>query len=165
MARGQNGRRAGRQESRLLESEEEEKDCGLANRYRRCLPRGSNILGGDLNATWDNRPVNENLDVHAMINIPSLFRTNKIRHLCENFNLVDPYRSIFPNKCDFTYVPSVVNNLNRSRIDFFLINVVLIPYVKNCSISAGLLTTHFDHKCIYLNFKKKPVAKTFPIKV
>ncbi len=28
-----------------------------------------------------------------------------------------------------------------------------------------LLSTHFNHKCIYLNFKRKPVAKTFPIKV
>jgi hypothetical protein len=123
------------------------------------------ILGGDLNATWDNRNVNVNLDVHAMQNIPSIFRTNKIRSLCTNFNLVDPFRSLYPNKKDFTYVPSVVDNLNRSRIDFFMITVTLLPHVKNCSISAGLLTTHFDHKCIYLNFKKKPVSKTFPIKI
>jgi hypothetical protein len=46
-----------------------------------------------------------------------------------------------------------------------MITVTLTPYVKNCSISAGLLTTHFDHKCIYLNLKKKPVLKTFPIKI
>jgi hypothetical protein len=45
-----------------------------------------------------------------------------------------------------------------------MITVTLTPYVKNYSISAGLLTTHFDHKCIYLNFKKRPVAKIFPIK-
>jgi exonuclease III len=122
------------------------------------------ILGGDLNATWDNRNVNDNLDVHSMQNIPSIFRTNKIRSLCNTFNLVDPFRALYPNKKDFTYVPSVVNNHNRSRIDFFMITVTLIPYVKNCSISVGLLTTHFDHKCIFLNFKKKPVARTFPIK-
>ena len=122
------------------------------------------ILGGDLNATWDNQNVNDNLDVHSMQNIPSIFRTNKIRSLCNIFNLVDPFRALYPNKKDFTYVPSVVNNHNRSRIDFFMITVTLIPYVKNCSISVGLLTTHFDHKCIFLNFKKKPVARTFPIK-
>jgi exonuclease III len=110
------------------------------------------ILGGDLNATWDNRNVIENLDVHSMINIPSLFRTNKLRNICHAFNLVDPFRSLYPNKKDYTYVPSVINNLNRSRIDFFMITVTLTPFVKNCSISAGLLTTHFDHKCIYLNF-------------
>jgi exonuclease III len=106
--------------------------------------------------------VNVNLDVHAMQNIPSVFRTNKIRSLCANFNLVDPFRSLYPNKKDFTYVPSVVDNLNRSRIDFFMITVTLIPYVKNCSISAGLLTTHFDHKCIYLNFNKKTGIENFP---
>jgi hypothetical protein len=123
------------------------------------------ILGGDLNATWDNRNVNDNLDAHSMVNIPSQFRTNKIRSISEIFNLVDPFRSLYPNKRDFTYVPSVLNNLNCSRIDFFMITVTLTPYVKNCSISMGLLTTHFDHKCIYLNFKKRPVAKIFPIKI
>ncbi len=123
------------------------------------------ILGGDLNATWDNRNVNVNLDVHSMQSIPSLFRTNKIRNLCGTFNLTDPFRALYPNKNDYTYVPSVINNHNRSRIDFFMITVTLTPYVKSCSISAGLLTTHFDHKCIYLDFKRRPVAKTFPIKI
>jgi hypothetical protein len=31
------------------------------------------ILGGDLNTTWDNRNVNDNLDIHAMINVPSIY--------------------------------------------------------------------------------------------
>jgi hypothetical protein len=99
-----------------------------------------------------------------MQNIPSLFRTNKLRELCTNFELVDPYRAMYPNKKDFTYVPSAVDNLNRSRIDMFLINVRLLPYVKNCLISHGLLTAHFDHKCISLNFKSKIGIKNYPVK-
>ncbi len=64
------------------------------------------ILGGDLNATWDNRNVNDNLDVHAMNNIPSVFRSNKLREICVTHNLTDPYRALYPNKKDYTFVPS-----------------------------------------------------------
>jgi hypothetical protein len=46
----------------------------------------------------------------------------------------------------------------------FLINVRLLPYVKNCLISHGLLTAHFDHKCISLNFKSKIGIKNYPVK-
>ncbi len=74
------------------------------------------ILGGDLNATWDNRNVNDNLDVHAMNNIPSVFRSNKLREICVAHNLTDPYRALYPNKKDYTFVPSAADLLNRSRI-------------------------------------------------
>jgi exonuclease III len=115
----------------------------------RGLNNGTTILGGDFNTTWDDRHVDVNLDTHAMQNVPSLFRTNKLRELCTTFELVDPYRALYPNKKDFTYVPSAVDNLNSSRIDMFLINVRLLPHVKDCLISPGLLTAHFDHKCTY----------------
>ena len=117
------------------------------------------ILGGDLNTTWDNRNVNENLDVHAMINIPSVFRSNKLREICANHNLTDPYRALYPNRKDYTFVPSAINSLNRSRIDMFLVKFPLIEHVKNCTISHGLLSAHFDHKCINLTLKKKMVSK------
>jgi exonuclease III len=125
---------------------------------------GPTILGGDFNTTWDDRQVNVNLDTHAMQNIPSIFRTNKLRELCTTYELIDPYRALYPNKKDYTFIPSAVDNLNRSRIDMFLINVRLLPYVKNCLISPGLLTAHFDHKCISLNFKSKIGIKNYPVK-
>ncbi len=132
--------------------------------FLRGLNNGTTILGGDFNTTWDDRHVDVNLDTHAMQNVPSLFHTNKLRELCTTFELVDPYRALCPNKKDFTYVPSAVDNLNRSRIDMFLINVRLLPHVKNCLISPGLLTAHFDHKCISLNFKSKIGIKNYPVK-
>jgi exonuclease III len=122
------------------------------------------ILGGDLNTTWDNRNVNDNLDIHAMINVPSIFRTNKLREICVNHNLTDPYRALYPNRKDFTFIPSAANNLNRSRIDFFLISFPLLEYVKNCTISHGLLSAHFNHKCINLTFKSKGGIKNYPVK-
>ncbi len=122
------------------------------------------VLGGDFNTTWDDRHISVNLDTHAMQNIPSIFRTNKLRELCTSFDLVDPYCALYPNKRDYTFVPSAVDNLNRSRIDMFLINVRLLPHVKNCLISPGLLSAHFDHKCISLNFKSKIGIKNYPVK-
>jgi hypothetical protein len=122
------------------------------------------ILGGDLNATWDNRNVNDNLDVHAMNNIPSVFRSNKLREICVTHNLTDPYRALYPNKKDYTFVPSAIDMLNRSRIDFFLVKFPLIKHVKNCTISHSLLSAYFDHKCINLTFKQKNGIKNFPVK-
>ena len=122
------------------------------------------VLGGDLNATWDNRNVNDNLDVHAMNNIPSVFRSNKLREICAAHNLTDPYRALYPNKKDYTFVPSAADLLNRSRIDFFLVKFPLIEHVKNCTISHGLLSAHFDHKCINLTFKQRNGIKNFPVK-
>ncbi len=75
--------------------------------FLRGLNNGTIILGGDFNTTWDDRNVGVNLDTHAMQNIPSLFRTNKLRELCTNFELVDPYRAMYPTKKDFTYVPQL----------------------------------------------------------
>ena len=121
------------------------------------------ILGGDMNLTWDNRPANINLDTLNMVNTPSIFRTNKLREICNNFNLVDPYRSLHPNRSEYTYVPSAVNNQNRSRIDFFMINVEMLPLLKNCIIPHNLLSIHFDHKLISLSFKKPKNPKIFPI--
>jgi hypothetical protein len=122
------------------------------------------VLGGDWNLTYDNRNLNENQDVHSMVNVPSIFRSNKLREICDTYNLVDPFRFLHPNKCDYTFIPTAVNNLNRSCIDFFLTNVELAHRVTCCNISTSLLSAHFDHKCITLNFARKKMFKTYPIK-
>jgi exonuclease III len=99
-----------------------------------------------------------------MINITSVFRSNKLREICANHNLTDPYRALYPNRKDYTFVPSAINSLNRSRIDMFLVKFPLIEHVKNCTISYGLLSAHFDHKCINLTLKKNGI-KNYPVKI
>ena len=113
------------------------------------------ILGGDWNATWDCSNSQENCDVINMVNIPSRFRSEQIRVLCNENHLVEPFRNLNPDKTDFTYIPNAQNNTNRSRIDFFLISNVLINKCKNSYISNSLLSNLFDHKAVYLDFKKK----------
>ena len=88
------------------------------------------ILGGDWNATWDSNPVQSNIDVINMVNIPSKRRTQKINALARGLSLTDPYRFFNPEKREFTFIPNILNNLNRSRLDFFLISETLIPDCK-----------------------------------
>jgi exonuclease III len=83
------------------------------------------IIGGDFNATWDCRDATENIDILNMTNIPSKFRSEKINWLANNNNLTDPYRYIYPSRKEFTYVPNARLQLNRSRIDYFLVSTAL----------------------------------------
>jgi exonuclease III len=87
------------------------------------------ILGGDFNATWDNGRINSNIDVVNMVALPSIARTEKIREISEQLNLVEPYRLLNPNKKDYTYIPSALNNMNRSRLDFFLVSNELMSVI------------------------------------
>jgi exonuclease III len=78
------------------------------------------ILGGDWNCSWDPRPVEYNYDVIKMANIPSRQRSEKLNQIANVLNLTDPFRTLYPIKKEFTYIPNARINLNRSRIDFFL---------------------------------------------
>jgi exonuclease III len=132
------------------------------NRIMTELECDNYILGGDWNSTWDSSPPEENIDVFFMQNIPSKERSECVLQLARNFRLTDPYRFLYPNSRDYTYVPNAVNNKNRSRIDFFLVSEQIIPEILDASITTGRLTTLFDHKLTYLEtgMKRIPVDRT-----
>ena len=113
------------------------------------------VLGGDWNCTWDCRDVGSNIDCFEMASIPSKRRSEKLRELCNACNITDPFRCLYPNRKDFTYVPAVREYSNRSRLDYFLISENIINKVQDCKISSSLLNSCFDHKMVYLNFGKK----------
>ena len=104
------------------------------------------IIGGDWNATYDNSDAQYNPDVINMVNIPSRLRSNKLLNLCNNHNLCDAYRTLHPLKTEFSYVPNIQMNNNRSRLDFFLVSKNLIKFINSCSIDHSTLNTFFDHK-------------------
>ncbi len=63
--------------------------------------RNTNIvLGGDWNAVWDRSPVDSNIDIINMVNVPSARRTDRIHALCETLKLTDPYRIIYPHNSE-----------------------------------------------------------------
>jgi hypothetical protein len=90
-----------------------------------------------------------------MANIPSKFRTDKLLAIAKNLSLTDPYRIIHPVKREFTYVPNARMNLNRSRIDYFLIKSDQIDKIIKCDIAHALSSTSFDHKKISLTIGKR----------
>jgi hypothetical protein len=90
-----------------------------------------------------------------MANIPSFRRSNRIRELCRALNLTDPYRTLYPNTREYTFIPSGERQYNRSRLDFFLISCDLSELVKNVIIPHSLSSTVFDHKCVSLLFNKQ----------
>jgi Reverse transcriptase (RNA-dependent DNA polymerase) len=119
--------------------------------YRDCFK----ILGGDLNATWDNRDVTENLDVINMQAIPSKYRSDRFREIAHQNELTDPYRFKQPCSREFTYVPNARANKNRSRLDFFLVPEVICGPKMECWIENTLISTAFDHKLIGVSWSDK----------
>jgi hypothetical protein len=55
----------------------------------------------------------------------------------------------------FTFQPRSVRQLNRSRIDFFLISDSIINFCQDCRVADSLQSSLFDHKAVLINFRKK----------
>ncbi len=81
------------------------------------------ILGGDWNCTVSIDPIQNNIDCHQMTNVPNARHSNKLRELMNEFNLVDPYRALWPNRRDYTFIPKGTVREYKSRLDFLLFHV------------------------------------------
>jgi exonuclease III len=127
----------------------------------RRLNCSSVVVAGDWNCTWDPRPANINLDVINMNAIPSAQRSNCLINLANALELTDPFRVLYPVKREFSYIPNARMNINRSRIDFFLINKDLANDLIDCKIAPALSSTAFDHKKITLNLGRMRKPKDF----
>ena len=121
------------------------------------LKNANIIIGGDWNSTWDNAEVNVNIDVINMANIPSRRRSDKLREICTELNLTDPYRTFYPTRREYTYIPSALGLTNRSRLDFFIISESVLNKTVNCSVPHSLTSTVFDHKPVFLTTKRKKI--------
>jgi hypothetical protein len=96
-----------------------------------------------------------------MQDVPNSAHSKKIREICNNLELYDPFRTLFPNRKDFSYSPWGTLRRNRSRLDFFRVSKKIIGNVEECYIGNNTLSKLFDHKAIFLNFSK---AKTGSIR-
>jgi exonuclease III len=84
------------------------------------------LLGGDWNCTYSADPVNVNIDVLNMRELPNLQHSQCIADLCHELNISDPYRYLHYNKVEFSYAPRCEALSNKSRIDYFLISNTLL---------------------------------------
>jgi exonuclease III len=115
------------------------------------------ILGGDWNATYSTCSTKLNNDIFNMSCPPSIIRSGWINDICREVDLLDPYRAFHPTAKDFTFVPRA-GKKNRSRLDFFLINSMLLPFVKSCEIADSITNSLFDHKSVSLSFLRDKIC-------
>jgi exonuclease III len=80
------------------------------------------ILAGDWNCSFSCANRDANIDILNMTNPPNLRHSKLLKNLCDDLLLTDPYRCKYPNRLEYTYVPSAVNKKNRSRLDFFIVS-------------------------------------------
>jgi hypothetical protein len=73
------------------------------------------IIGGDWNTAYDIQVSRINIDILNTTNLPSARRSLWLSQLCNNRQLVDPYRPFYPEANEFTYVPFAAGAINRSR--------------------------------------------------
>jgi hypothetical protein len=114
-----------------------------------------NIIGGDWNTTLDPRNTETNIDTLNTAGIPSSRHSNRLIKLCQDNDLGDPFRHLYPDKREFTYIPFPAASINRSRLDFFLITNRLLDNCVNCRIPNSLSSLNFDHKPVYLLFRRE----------
>jgi exonuclease III len=88
------------------------------------------VLGGDWNTTFCSSPLAANIDVINMQNLPNPANSKSLNKLCRDFKLTDPYRILWPDRIDYTYIPRDVTKLNRSRIDFFVLSKSIVPKIN-----------------------------------
>ena len=92
-----------------------------------------------------------------MRKMASIWRASVI---CMDFNLSDPFRTLYPGWRAFSYSPFGTVRRNRSRLDFFVVSNSLIPNIIYCSISPGRATKLFDHRTVLLTLGTKKKGKT-----
>jgi exonuclease III len=89
-----------------------ERDLQSLNNERR-------IIAGDWNCTFSCDDVQVNIDCINMAAPPNRTHSLLLNELCDRLALIEPYRTLNPNKLEYTYVPRAAGAKNRSRIDFF----------------------------------------------
>jgi exonuclease III len=140
-------------------------DENFFNNLKRAIGRLSNngevpvVVGGDWNCTYCQDPPEVNIDVLNMRELPNRRHSELIQELCTEFNMVDPFRVLYFNRREFTYVPRSLALTNKSRLDFFLVTENVFNNISDCEISEILQNKLFDHKAIRVVFNSKNTNK------
>jgi exonuclease III len=118
------------------------------------------ITGGDWNCTYSSNPLERNIDCLNMRRLPNVMHSGLLNDICDNFNVSDPFRYLYPEKREYSYVPRSVNNVNKSRLDFFIISDEFYEYPIDCEILPNLQNKLFDHKGVVLTINNKITVRT-----
>jgi exonuclease III len=96
------------------------------------------FIGEDWNCTYSSSPLESNIDCINMRRLPNIIHSRKIADLCTTFEMSDPYRFLYPEKRDYSYVPRVEGAKNKSRLDFFLVSDSLLGDISECIIQPNI---------------------------
>jgi exonuclease III len=113
------------------------------------------VLAGDWNTTWDGSQQENNIDIINMARPPNATNGALLREMADNFNLVDPFRALNPDKIAFSYRPFGMQRKNMSRIDFFLVSSSLLEIISDSDVFSAHISSAFDHKPVSLYFTDK----------
>ena len=111
------------------------------------------VMGGDWNCTFDNSPIERNIDCLNMASVPNMRHSNLLHTLCADLDLTDPFRIFYPDRKDFSFVSKA--RPTRSRIDFFLTSNTINGGLTSCTIYDSMQNKMFDHKAITLSFVRE----------
>ena len=110
-----------------------------------CIVSFSNtslLLCGDWNVVQD-----KSIDTYNIIHTRNPNSHKKIEELIETFELLDPWRTCFPEERKHTWRQS--SPIKQSRLDYFLVTEDLFSLMKNTKIISGYKT---DHSAILFTF-------------
>ena len=112
------------------------------------------IVMGDLNTITCLTPPrfkeNRNIDLFNTHSIPNPRHMTNLIDLQANGDIVDAFRSLYPNSHTFSYTPFDTSKTNRSRIDHIVTSPNLVELI-DC-ISYEVTITKLDHKSILCKF-------------
>jgi exonuclease III len=112
------------------------------------------VVGSDWNCTYDTNNSRSNIDILNTVNPPGLCRSQWLKHICTTNKLLYPFRHFFPDAREFTYILFAADANNTSRLDFFLISEDLLEQCVNCRIPHSVCSLLFDHKAVFLCFRR-----------
>jgi exonuclease III len=120
------------------------------------------ILAGLWNCSHSCANRDANIDILNMTNPPNLRHSKLLKSLCDDLLLADLYRCKYPNRLEYTYIPSAVNKKNRSRLDFFIVSQSILEEIKHCSIKPTTQNKLFDHKAVSIDMRRKEKIISVP---
>lgn len=113
----------------------------IENFQQQCATTRKIIQGGDYNFVE-----NISLDKVGGNSLSGSIGVSEIRKLKQDFNLVEPFRKMYPNKKEYSFHMTGIH----SRLDRFYISNDLFTLVKDVTINPS---TFSDHDIVVLEFK------------
>ena len=121
------------------------------------------IIGGDFNTILDQTPGEFNMDRIGVGRVPNSRNAGVINNWIVDGNCFDPFRSLYPDQKEISYVPFRIARgdmpYGKTRLDFFLVGEDIINLVRKVKYEERM-SFDFDHKMVSLWLgKKKSVNK------